>query len=49
MNDNFELTPRAKAWIDGIRGQFAGQALQDPAIEEAAVSHAIGGSNFKIL
>ena len=49
MDDNFDLTPRAKAWIDGIRGQFAGQALQDPAIEAAAVDHAIGGSNFKIL
>jgi biotin carboxylase len=49
MDDNFQLTPRAKAWIDGIRGQFAGQALQDPAVAEAAVNHAIGGSNFKIL
>jgi biotin carboxylase len=49
MDDNFQLTPRAKAWIDGIRGQFSGQALQDPAVAAAAVSHAIGGSNFKIL
>ena len=49
MDDNFELTPRAKAWVDGIRGQFSGQALQDPAVAAAAVSHAIGGSNFKIL
>ena len=49
MDDDFQLTPRAKAWIDGIRGQFSGQALQDPAVAAAAVSHAIGGSNFKIL
>ncbi|MFC3284974.1 biotin carboxylase [Litchfieldella rifensis] len=49
MDDDFQLTERAKAWIDGIRGQFAGQALQDPVVEEVAVNHAIGGGNFKIL
>ena len=49
MDDNFQLTPRAKAWIDGIRGQFKGQALQDPTVESVAVNHAIGGGNFKIL
>jgi D-alanine-D-alanine ligase-like ATP-grasp enzyme len=49
MTDDFQLTPRAKAWIDGIRGQFKGQALQDPTVESVAVSHAIGGGNFKIL
>lgn len=49
MDDDFQLTPRAKAWIDGIRGQFKGQALQDPTVESVAVNHAIGGGNFKIL
>lgn len=49
MDDDFNLTPRAKAWIDGIRGQFCGQALQDPAVAALAVDHAIGGGNFKIL
>jgi len=49
MDDDFKLTPRAKAWIDGIRGQFKGQALQDPTVETVAVNHAIGGGNFKIL
>ncbi len=49
MDDDFNLTPRAKAWIDGIRGQFCGQALQDPAVAAVAVDHAIGGGNFKIL
>ncbi|MBB3141830.1 biotin carboxylase [Halomonas organivorans] len=49
MDDDFQLTERAKAWIEGIRGQFAGQPLQDPVVEEVAVSHAIGGGNFKIL
>lgn len=49
MDDDFKLTPRAKTWIDGIRGQFKGQALQDPTVESVAVSHAIGGGNFKIL
>ncbi|MDR5858890.1 biotin carboxylase [Halomonas eurihalina] len=49
MDDDFQLTERARAWIDGIRGQFAGQPLQDPVVEEVAVSHAIGGGNFKIL
>ena len=49
MDDDFQLNERAKAWIDGIRGQYTGQALQDPVVEEVAVSHAIGGGNFKIL
>ncbi len=49
MNDDFQLTPRAQAWIDGIRGQFKGQSLQDPTVESVAVNHAIGGGNFKIL
>ncbi|EPC01123.1 biotin carboxylase [Litchfieldella anticariensis FP35 = DSM 16096] len=49
MDDDFQLTPRAKAWIEGIRGQFDGQVLQDPVVEEVAVNHAIGGGNFKIL
>ncbi|WP_016855712.1 biotin carboxylase [Halomonas smyrnensis] len=49
MDDDFQLTERAKAWIEGIRGEFSGQPLQDPVVEEVAVSHAIGGGNFKIL
>ena len=49
MNDDFQLTSRAQAWIDGIRGQFKGQSLQDPTVESVAVDHAIGGGNFKIL
>ncbi|MFC3286124.1 biotin carboxylase [Litchfieldella rifensis] len=49
MDDDFQLTERAKAWIDGIRDQFAGQPLQDPVVEAVAVSHAVGGANFKIL
>ncbi len=49
MDDDFQLTERAKAWIEGIRGEYAGQPLQDPLVEEVAVSHAIGGGNFKIL
>ncbi len=49
MNDDFQLTSRAQAWIDGIRGQFKGQSLQDPTVESVAVNHAIGGGNFKIL
>ncbi|XKE44747.1 biotin carboxylase [Halomonas organivorans] len=49
MDDDFQLTERAKAWIEGIRGQFAGQPLQDPVVEQVAVSHAVGGANFKIL
>lgn len=49
MDDDFNLTSRAKAWIDGIRGQFGGQALQDPAVAAVAIDHAIGGGNFKIL
>ena len=49
MDDDFQLNERAKAWIEGIRGQYAGQSLQDPVVEEVAVSHAVGGGNFKIL
>jgi len=49
MDDDFQLNERAKAWIDGIRGQYAGQSLQDPVVEEVAVNHAVGGGNFKIL
>ncbi|UYG06940.1 biotin carboxylase [Halomonas sp. M4R1S46] len=49
MDDDFQLTERARAWIEGIRGQYAGQSLQDPVVEEVAVSHAVGGGNFKIL
>ena len=49
MTDDFQLTSRAQAWIDAIRGQFKGQSLQDPSVESVAVSHAIGGGNFKIL
>lgn len=49
MDDDFQLNERAKAWIDGIRGQYAGQSLQDPVVEQVAVSHAVGGGNFKIL
>jgi len=49
MDDDFQLTERAKAWIEGIRGEYAGQSLQDPVVEEVAVSHAVGGGNFKIL
>ncbi|WP_235818926.1 biotin carboxylase [Vreelandella massiliensis] len=49
MDDDFNLNERAKAWIEGIRGEYAGQALADPVVEEVAVSHAIGGGNFKIL
>jgi biotin carboxylase len=49
MDDDFQLTERAHAWIAGIRGQYAGQSLQDPVVEEVAVSHAVGGGNFKIL
>ncbi|MDX5378320.1 MAG: biotin carboxylase, partial [Halomonas sp.] len=49
MDDDFQLTERAKAWIEGIRGEYAGQPLQDPVVEEVAVTHAIGGGNFKIL
>lgn len=49
MDDNFQLTERAKGWIEGIRGQYAGQSLQDPVVEQIAVSHAVGGGNFKIL
>ncbi|WP_218944090.1 biotin carboxylase [Marinobacter changyiensis] len=49
MDDDFQLTARAQAWIDGIRGQFKGQSLQDPVVESIAVDHAIGGGNFKIL
>ncbi|MAX32507.1 hypothetical protein SAMN05216571_10181 [Onishia taeanensis] len=49
MDDDFQLTERAKAWIDGIRGQYAGQSVQDPVVEQVAVNHAVGGGNFKIL
>ncbi len=49
MDDDFQLNERARAWIDGIRGQYAGQSLQDPVVEQVAVSHAVGGGNFKIL
>lgn len=49
MDDDFQLTERAKAWIDGIRGEYSGQSLQDPVVEQVAVSHAVGGGNFKIL
>ena len=49
MTDDFQLTSRAQAWIDAIRGQFKGQSLQDPSVESVAVSHAIDGGNFKIL
>ena len=43
MTDRFQLTARAKAWIDGIRGQFKGKSLaaaQAPELSEPA---------FKIL
>lgn len=49
MDDNFQLTERAHAWIKGICGQYSGQPLQDPVVEQVAVSHAVGGGNFKIL
>ncbi|WP_290648717.1 biotin carboxylase [Aquisalimonas sp.] len=49
MDDDFNLTPRATAWIEGIRAQYRGQSLADPAVEQAAVAHGVAGGNFKIL
>ena len=43
MTDKFELTERARAWIDGIRGQFKAKALA------AVEAPALADPAFKIL
>ena len=44
MDDRFRLTRRAKAWIEGIKGQFKAQALPT-----AAAAPALSDPAFKIL
>jgi hypothetical protein len=41
MDEDFQLTPRAKAWIEGIRGQYAGES------DAASLDSDFGG--FKLL
>jgi hypothetical protein len=31
MDDDYELTDRARAWIDGIKGAFSGVSVDDEA------------------
>ncbi|MBX3322934.1 MAG: hypothetical protein KF757_08085 [Phycisphaeraceae bacterium] len=44
MDDEFNLTERAKAWIDGIRSQYAGAPLVPEAPEPSLDPH-----DFKLL
>jgi biotin carboxylase len=32
MTDDYELTPRARAWLAGLKGRLAGVAVPDPAV-----------------
>ena len=45
MTEDFELTERARAWIDGLRGRYRGEALgaRDPSVE------VLSAGSFKIL
>ena len=48
MTDDFELNDRAKAWIDGMVGQYVGQSLSE--IENAAAPPvSLDDDAFKIL
>lgn len=45
MDDEFRLTDRAKAWIDGINAHYAGQPV--PRVEHARVG--VTDNSFKLL
>ncbi len=45
MDDEFQLTDRAKAWIDGINAQYAGKTI--PKIEHARIG--VEDNSFKLL
>ena len=45
MDDEFQLTDRAKAWIDGINAQYVGEPV--PKIEHARIG--LEDSSFKLL
>lgn len=47
MDDDFQLTPRAKAWIEGIRAQYKGRPLQPK--EDEAVARVAEVAGFKFL
>lgn len=47
MDDEFQLTERAKAWIAGIRSHYAGRPLQ--AQEDVAVARVAEVAGFKLL
>ncbi len=48
MDDDYQLTPRAKAWIRGLRAHYQAVALT-PAQRVPAVSHAAEVGGFKML
>ncbi|PRQ02689.1 biotin carboxylase [Enhygromyxa salina] len=47
MDDEFQLTPRAKSWIAGIRAQYSGRPLQ--AQEDEVVARVAEVAGFKFL
>jgi hypothetical protein len=47
MDDEFRLNDRAKAWIRGISGHYAGEPLS--VAGSAPVRAAIENSGFKLL
>jgi D-alanine-D-alanine ligase-like ATP-grasp enzyme len=47
MTDDFRLNDRARAWIEGIKAQYAAQRLPSPEAIEAAPPMVVG--QFKIL
>jgi hypothetical protein len=53
MDANYELTPRARQWIAGIKAQFQGrpplQAQASPALDHLPAALAAGEPAFKIL
>jgi len=46
MTDDFELNERGKAWIKGIRGQYAARPLEAKETEPAARVAEVGGFKF---
>jgi D-alanine-D-alanine ligase-like ATP-grasp enzyme len=46
MDDDFQLTPRAKAWIAGIRAQYSGRPLETAETQAAARVAEVAGFKF---
>jgi hypothetical protein len=47
MTKGFQLTPRAKAWIEGLRAQYVGRTPRPR--EKAAAERAVEVGAFKLL